>query len=93
LFARMVPDQRRRPSRPRGFRCPTRGMMWRSRGSPCQSREVISSYVFVFPAARLTSRFRRVSAFARCRFANDARGWLIAHQIASRSSCRRPRSP
>ena len=91
-LARMAPDQRRRPSRPRGFRCPARGTMWRLRGSPCKSREVISSYVCVFSAARLTNRFRRASAFAPCRFVNAARGCLIAHLIASRSSCRRPSS-
>jgi hypothetical protein len=87
---RMAPDQRRRPSRPRGFRCPGGTGTCMSRGTPCHSRLPIP--VGIFFAARLTSRFRRTSAFARSRSANALRECLITHPRDSRSSCRRPSS-
>ena len=83
--ARSKSDQRRRPSRPRGLRWCARGTTWRLRGSPCKSREVISSLVCVLPAARLTSRFRRTSAFARSRSANALREFFTTRFPSLRS--------
>jgi hypothetical protein len=66
--------------------------MWRSRGSPCQSREVISSWVFFFSAARLRSRFRRVAAFARSLSAKALRSRFITLPSSDRIATGDPRT-
>ena len=65
--------------------------LWRSRGSPRQSREVISSWVF-FSAARLRSRFRRVAAFARSLSATALRSRFLTPPSSDRIGRGDPRT-
>jgi hypothetical protein len=72
---------RRRPSRPRGFRCPARGTSWRSRGSPNHSPAFISSGCCIFSTHRLLYRFRRIAAFDRSLFPKSLRNRFICHLL------------